>query len=490
MEDCRPKDRPVPSPHRKDGATPVRPDGRPDAGFAEASRVHTREAIRAREVLGLDDLDTIPGALPPRAEQLWRIDQFAANVPFSNPMFVPMGPQPDIGRLYEAVAIVVGRHEALRTRLILQDGRAIQVVEDWKASTIEMVDILQRDLADDRPDHKSAVSAFTQAPMDLYKQDGFHCRAFRDEKQNVTLGFHAHGFFSDAWSSQLLLHEVRGALAALTARQPASFKPAAQYGEYARDQRRSLARNLDSHLTFWHRKLRDLPPSQLPYDHRREAGRRGRCYFFIEDEIAARLTANSHANRVSLTLVLLAAYQLSLARWTGQSEILSAAYTADRVKPEFHNTVGFLVANMPVLGRVSRSGDFRSFLLDLAREFYGGYAHRELSCELYEAIFSPGKPFCSTVFNFVPLQKNFFASELHSVPSFDGIVTAPDASRPAIYREIYLGLAQYPNGLLGKLFYNADLFTPEGMAVFVRHFKTVIQKIAGDSDLKLKELVC
>ena len=62
---------------------------------------------------------------------------------------------------------------------------------------------------------QSPVSEFTKSAMDLYAQDGFHVRAFRDEKGKVTLGFLAHGFFSDAWSSQVLLKEFRAVRAAL-----------------------------------------------------------------------------------------------------------------------------------------------------------------------------------------------------------------------------------------------------------------------------------
>jgi non-ribosomal peptide synthetase component F len=232
-----------------------------------------------------------------------------------------------------------------------------------------------------------------------------------------------------------------------------------------------------------------MPRSKLPYNHHKEEGRRGRSFFFLNSDIERSLTGISQAHRVSLTLVLMAIYQLSLARWSGQTEILSAAYTADRIRPEFQNTIGFLVTNTPVCARFDRSHGFLPFLRDFAREFYGSYAHRELSCELYDAIFSPAEPFCATVFNFVPLQKNFFDSEQHAVPAFDGTLIGPDASRPSIYREIYLGLTQYPNGILGKVFYNADRFTPESIENFIQHFRNVVRRVAADPDVKLRELL-
>ena len=99
---------------------------------------------RARSILGLTEL--APGALPPRVEQLWRMDGFAGNIPFTNPMFVPLGLSPDMGLVYEAVARTVDRHPALSTRLAVKNGRGIQIVEVWKPSGIPVVEILRRQL--------------------------------------------------------------------------------------------------------------------------------------------------------------------------------------------------------------------------------------------------------------------------------------------------------------------------------------------------------
>jgi hypothetical protein len=423
------------------------------------------------------------------------MDGFAGNVPFTNPMFVPLGSAPDMGLVYQAVAQTVERHPALRTRLAVKHGRAVQSAEAWKVSRIPLLDILRRQLEEDRPDAPpSPIGEFTKGEMDLYAQDGFRVAAFRDETGDVTLGFLAHGFFSDAWSSQVLLKDFRARHSALKDGEDAALPPAGSFVEYAENQRRALDRDLPAHLSFWQKKIGSLSPARLPhdrqtYDQRMGANRRGRSYFFIRQEILAGLIAASAAHHISLTLLLLAIFQLSLGRWSGQKEVLSAAYTADRVKPQFQNTIGCLVTNMPVLARLEPEQNFGAFLSEFAKDFYGSYPHREISCELYDAIFAPPKPFCAAVFNFVPLQKRFSAGELLSLPAFDDIVVGPDAAKPAIYRDLYLGLAQYPNGLLGKLFYDTGLFTPKGMEVFIVHFRYVAGKVAADPDIKLRDIL-
>jgi hypothetical protein len=451
----------------------------PDGGSVEQ---------RARAIMGLTARE--PDALPPRVEQLWRMDGFAGNVPFTNPMFVPLGRAPDMGLVYQAVAQTVERHPALRARLAIKNGRAVQIAEAWKVSRIPLLDILRRQLTEDRPDAPpSPIGEFTKGGMDLYAQDGFRVAAFRDETGDVTLGFLAHGFFSDAWSSQVLLKDFRALHSALKGVETVPLPQAASFIEYAENQRRALDKNLSTHLIFWRKKLGGASPARLPYDHQTGANRRGRSYFFIRQEILAGLITASTAHRISLTLLLLATFQLSLGRWSGQRDVLSAAYTADRVKPEFQNTIGCLVTNMPVTARLEPEQNFGAFLSEFAKDFYGSYPHREISCELYDAIFAPPQPFCAAVFNFVPLQKRFSAGELLSLLAFDDIVVGPDAAKPAIYRDLYLGLAQYPNGLLGKLFYDTGLFTPKGMEGFIAHVRHVAGKIAADPDIKLKELL-
>lgn len=427
----------------------------------------------ARRILGFDrSPQAFP--LPSRVEELWRRDGFAANVPFTNAMFVPMGPGADPGLLQELVAGLAARHAGLRTRLAVDDGRAVQIVEPWKADRLEMDVVTRADLEDSRPGRASPAALFSQADMDLHAQDGFRCRLFRDEAGNVTVGFLAHGFFADAWSSQVLLKDIPVLLSALKARTSPDIAPAASYTDYAFTQRRALAAALPERLAYWRTCLAPMPPVRLPYDREEGVERRGRSFFFVDQDMAARLGQAAEAHRVSLMILLLAAYQLSLARWSGQMEQVSAAYTADRVNPQFRDAVGMLVTNMPVASRVEKNVDFGAFLQGLSRRYYGSYVHRELSCELYEAVFEPKQPFCATVFNFVPLQKN--ADAPHAVPAFEGILTAPDAAKPAIYRDLYLGLSQHPNGILGKLFYHAGRFTPAAMEDFVRHFRAVLHQ--------------
>lgn len=445
---------------------------------------------QARTLLGLSEGAPPANVLPPRVEQLWRLDHFAANVPFINPMFVPLGPSPDMGLVREALTQVVMRHPALRTRLAIEDGRPIQIVEDGTAPELKVANIQRRELDDDRPDDpQSAVNQFTKGSMNLYAQDGFRAEAFRDEDGGVTMGFLAHGFFSDAWSSQLLLQDFRRLYAALREGEAARLAPASSYIDYAQSQLRSLARDLPEHLSFWHRKLSAMPPAGLPYDYPQGKRGRGRSYFFIREEILSGLAAVAAGQRVSLTLLLFAAFQLSLARWSGQKEILSTAYTADRVRPQFQNTIGCLVTNMPVCARLDPAQSFAAFLSDFAKEFYGSYPHRELSCEVYQAIFSPPGPFCASVFNFVPLQKRFSASELLSLQPFDGTVRASVAAKPAIYRDLYLGLAQYPNGLLGKVFYDAALFSAPRIDDFIQHFRHVAGRIAVEPGIGVGDVL-
>ena len=210
--------------------------------------------------------------------------------------------------------------------------------------------------------------------------------------------------------------------------------------------------DLASHLTYWHGKLRDMPRSRLPYDHETETGRRGRSFFFVDQDIVPRLTAISQASRVSLTLVLLAAINCRSRDGAASSKFCRPPIRRTGWTPSSRTRSGFWSPTCRSAAASTGPWDFASSSAIFAREFYGSYAHRELSCELYEAIFSPADAVLRHGVQFRAAAEEVSSTSEHAFGACfrRRSSTAPQASRPAIYREIYLGLIQYPNGISGK----------------------------------------
>ena len=408
---------------------------------------------RARKILGLDELEREPHALPVRVEHLWRSENFARNVPHTGSLLLPLGRAPDMERIGRGITAMVARHEGLHSRLALKGARAVLVPEK-RGQELALVRATAADIAayrDNRPG--SPLTAFFSAPFDLYGQAGFRARAFADEAGEVSLAVLVHHYFGDAWSSDILRREV----AAIVAGEETP-PPEAQYSDYALFQRRALNKNLGAHLAYWHARLGQAPASPLPFDGHADHAMLGRAYFLVENGVMQKLAALGKEERVSLGVICFAAFQLALAKWCGVDQMVSGVQAADRVRPQFRGTIGYLLSAVAVHSRLKRETDFRQFLRDFAREVYDGILHQELAFELYDEIFEPPQPFCSPRFTFIPRQEGFFLGDNDgALPAINGTTPAADTRKLSVYRDLHFLVLEYPDGLVCRVIYNKNL---------------------------------
>jgi hypothetical protein len=443
---------------------------------------------RARVILGLDDLEAVPNALPIRVERMWRKENFAPVIPYTGSLVISMGHAPDLGVWQEAVAAVARRHEVLHSHLGLINDRAVLLPSTTQSADLAVVKVSRSDI-ENHHHRPSALSEFFGTPMNLFQEPGFRCRAFRDEDDNVSLGILMHHYVGDAWSTQILRREIKAAHAALADGTAPDFQPAPQYSDYALSQRRALAKNLPAQLDYWQRQLAAARPTELPFDRSGDPDRQGRAFFFLPAEILEKLTALSRAERISLSIISLAAFQRALAIWCGQTHAVTAVTSADRIAPRFRDTVGRLIAGVPVASDFSMDMPVREFLTALARQFYDTIPHWDLAFEQYDEIFSPAPPFCPTRFNFIPHQAEFATGgDGASRPEFSGVLRLTDTGRGEGYSDMLFILMQYPDGLLGRVTHSLN-FSPQKIEAFIAIFSRILEKIVSNPGGKLSELL-
>jgi hypothetical protein len=444
---------------------------------------------RARDILGLEDPDR--RFLSMRVEHLWRAEGFASVVPFNGTIIAPMGPSLDLGILRESLESVMRRHDVLHTRLALDGERPIQIVEDVKTPDLDVVDVPRAELLAHREGAEApALREFVATPIDLKAETAFRCRVFRDEDQNYTLGILLHHYFGDGWSSQILRREISAAYAAIALGQAPKFGETQSYAEYALSQRQSLSKTLTRQLDYWRQRLENASACKLPYDHVRDTNKMGRFYFGIDEGLTGRLAEISKSQHVSPFVIYLAALQILLAGWAGAKSAITAVNTADRIKPQFQNTVGYLITSVPVFTEMAEDWSVADMLPAVARNFYDAYAHRDLSYDLYDLVAEPPHPFCTTLFNFIPLQEKLSAAR--SQPAFQplqGVVGGPSIQRVRVHREIYFCLVELPQGMVGKIYYNLDFFEPKTIEALIMRYYGILGKMAANPKSRVAELL-
>jgi amino acid adenylation domain-containing protein len=320
-------------------------------------------------------------------EQMWFVDALGGGGVRNNSTqaLALRGPL-DLDALRAALAEIVRRHEVLRTRLVEQDGRVWQVVEDEVALEVPLVDLgslprAERDrrLAEVEREHLDRDFDLAVAPL----VRPLVVRLAQDEHRLLWV---VHHIAWDPGSRRVFLAELIPLYRAFAAAEPAPLPPPAlQYADYAAWQRdRVESANGERLRSFWRQQLRGLEGFELPPDRPRPAERRfrGRRVSRVAgDGLLPGLRALGQQHNATVFMTLLAGLDALLHRCTRGDDVTVATAAMMRRNPELAALIGCFV-NMTVL-RVDVSNDPTvAELLDrVRRTVLDAFEHEELPFE-------------------------------------------------------------------------------------------------------------
>src|SRR5258708_712500 len=196
-----------------------------------------------------------------------------------------------------------------------------------------------------------------------------------------------HIIIFDGWSMWVFARELSMLYeAAVTGQGSVLPDLPVQYADFAVWQREWLQGEvLEEQLRYWREQLAGAPAvSELPFDPPRAAVRsyRGRTGDFLMDAtLAGRLREVSREHGVTLFMTLLAAFQVLLARYSGQDDIVVGTPVANRNREEIEGLIGFFVNTLALRTNLGGNPTFGELLAQVKGVCLGAYAHQDLPFE-------------------------------------------------------------------------------------------------------------
>lgn len=322
-------------------------------------------------------------------------DLLAYNTQFSVRFDGPL----DMDRLDRALNALVARHEALRTTFHGDGPTPCQRVrEPWRV-TVERVDLSSLPETAREARAEELCSQWCARRFDVGTLPLIEWHLLRRSPTDHELVQVEHHFIHDGWSIAILLRdlsllyerEAKPELGPLAA-------PEFQFADYVDWQRRMLSGERRERLiAFWRKHLADAPPLlNLPTDRPRPPV----TTFSGASEVlripSERFRALADfARREGFTPfhLLLAAFELVLARHSSQQDIVIATAAANRRTPQTEGILGMLVNPVPI--RVDTSGDpsLREFVARVRRSALDSFEHQDLPFEQIVQAVEPRRDF-------------------------------------------------------------------------------------------------
>ncbi|HEU4455947.1 MAG TPA: amino acid adenylation domain-containing protein, partial [Longimicrobium sp.] len=436
------------------------------------------------------------GALAPSFAQqrLWFLDRLApGSAAYVVPAALRIRGALDDAALERALAEVVRRHEALRTRFEEIGGEPVQVIDPAAELAVERIDL--RALPRSAREAELARLAREDAarPFDLSSAPLLRASLARVDDGEWALFLAMHHVASDGWSMEVLARELSALYAAFAAGEESPLaEPPIQYADYAAWQRGWLAGGaLDRQLAFWKRRLAGAPPLlELPTDRPRPAvagTRAGTASFALPAETSEALRGLARAEGTTLYATLLAAFQALLGRWSGAEDVVVGSPVAGRTRGELEGLIGFFVNTLALRGNLSGRPTFRELLRRARAAVLEAQAHQDLPFErLVDELGAERTMAHAPVFQ---AMFSHAAAALGAAPALAGLQVErlPEAGTAARFD---LGLTTWDadGRISGTLTYRADLWDAATAERMLRHLSTLLDAFAADPARRVGEV--
>jgi amino acid adenylation domain-containing protein len=425
-------------------------------------------------------------------QRLWFLEQLQRpGALYIVPVAVRMRGRLDVAALERALGEVVRRHEVLRTTFASEGGNPVQVVGPPQALSLPVIELRERDEAAREAEARRLALEEAQRPFDLSAGPLVRASLLRlGEEEHVAL-LTMHHIVCDGWSVGALIDELAALYDAYSQGRPSPLaEPPVQYADYAAWQRGWLQGEvLERQLDYWRQHLAGAPVLELPTDYPRPPVQvfDGATHAFaVPREVGERLKELSRREGATLFMTLLAAFQISLQRYSGQDDLVVGTDIANRTARETENLLGCFLNHLALRTDLSGNPTFRQLLARVREVALGAYAHQDVPFEkVVEALQPERKPGYSPLFQvrFIFQNAPAGARELTGLT-----LSAFDVPGTVAKFDLTLVMEERDGELFGTVEYNTDLFEPSTVERMFAQFRALLEDIADNPQEEIQKL--
>ncbi len=424
-------------------------------------------------------------------QQVWQLSRLLPGTSKCHECITIHLPVPlDVDALKRSLLEFIQRHEASRTSFPVVDGQPVPYIQPSIKLTIPVMDLRFCSKADLEAEILRRAREEALQPFDLAQGPLVRALLLQPGDQEYYLCLTVHQLICDGITlTRVLLPELRLLYEDFSAGRSSSLPTLPiQYADYAHWQREWLAGdNPTARLSYWKEHLAGATTAlPLPGDRSRLAqpSYRGSLQpFTLSKQTSEALQVLSQQQGVTLQMMLVAALQTLLYRYTGQEDLLLGTTTMSLMPDSTEHLFGHFLNKLAL--RVNLSGVLTfGELLAQVREVTLEALKHELPFELLIRELLPERE--AGVHPLFQILLTLDSSPL-DLPHGWAMTRLNVQAETSLY-DLDFYLAESSKGLSGHIAYNSDLFDAATIARLEGHLQTLLAGIVENPDRCLSEL--
>ena len=426
-------------------------------------------------------------------QRLWFLNQFDPETPVYNiPWALQLNGDLDLGALQNAISSIVSRHESLRTTFGSENNRPVQIISAHKEVELPFVDLSESQGSALKNELDQHLLEEARHSFVLDKEWPIRFLLIKKSEQEYVLMITMNHIATDGWSMGVFYEEIVQFYHAHASNEDAHLPELDfQFADYASWQRNWLVDEVkDKQMNYWKNQLGANPPVlELPTDlpRPREQTYEGATReITLSDATHRQIKQLVRDSGASLYIVLLAAFDVLMMRYSGQEDFLVGTPVANRNQAGLEHMIGFFVNSLVHRANLSDNPTFADLIQRVKKSALESHSYQDL-------------PFDQLVEE-LQLQRDLGKSPLFQV--WFSLQNVPQDSKEAAGItftpvEVHNGTSKFdisfwayelPTGIRIVAEYNTNLFYPETVDAMLGHYATMLEAAVKDSSLPVHML--
>ncbi len=390
----------------------------------------------------------------------------------------------DRERLEQAFRKLIKRHETLRTAFKTINGEIVQIVQedaDFRLDYSELKNLS----ADEEKTIRNLMQAFVR-PFDLEKAPLLRGGLIKLDTGRHVMMFDMHHIISDGTSMTILVKEI---IDLYDGKVLPELK--IQYRDFSNWQNKVQSSiDFKKQEEYWVKRFQgEIPLLDMPYDSSRPSIKSfegDRLNILVEKELTKEINRLAEDSGATLYMVLLAAYNILLSKYSNQEDIVVGSPVAGRSHSDLENIIGMFVNALPMRNHVQSDKSFMEFIASVRENSLKAYENQDYQFEmLVEKLNIEVKPGRNPVFDVGFVLQNMRMPEMR----VKGLKFIPYRDESKISKADLTILATEQGDAISLVFeYCSSLFKKETIERMSKDYIKILTMVTSERHIKLKDI--
>lgn len=403
-----------------------------------------------------------------------------AGISYNTPGIIMLEGKLDREQLANALQALVDRHDILRTSFEMVGDELVQKIHDRVAVNMEYVTAEEQQIDD-------LFHAFVR-PFDLSVPPLLRMSLVKLADERHLLLYDMHHIAADAASITILFDELAELY---QGRELPEMR--IQYKDFAVWQKALHESDaFKQQEAYWLSTFAgNITAVDVPTDFPRPAVKSfagGQVTLSMDQELLSALHELAAHTNTTLFMVLLAAYNVLLAKYAGQDDIIVGTPISGRSRAELAPVVGMFVHTLAIRNKPTAEKTFKQFLQEVKQNALDAFDHQDYPFEsLVEKLGIPRDPGRNPLFDTMFILQN---DELHA-KTLDQLVYRPyesDSALDVAKFDLSFHLTERETDLFLRLEYCTKLFKQQTVERMAHHFLQILRAVTANPENELQEI--